>query len=120
MMIFSWNFSNVNPLKCASLSNQQCKVRTEIININSNEPSFYPCSVKISKFSGSCNNINDPYARMCISDVFKNINHKVFNQMSKTNEKLHETCKCKFRLDASVCNNNVGIEINAGVNVEID
>ena len=57
---------------------------------------------------------------MCIPDVFKNINHKVFNQMSKTNEKLHETCKCKFRLDASVCNNNVGIEINAGVNVEID
>ena len=54
-------------------------MRTEIININSNEPSFYPCSVKISKFSGSCNNINDPYARMCIPDVFKNINHKVFN-----------------------------------------
>ena len=37
------------------------------------------------------------------------MNIKVFNLMSKTNEtrhvKWHETCKCKCRLDASVCNN---------------
>ena len=36
------------------MNNQECKVRPEIININSNEPSFYPYSVKISKCSGSC------------------------------------------------------------------
>ena len=46
-------------------------------NINSNKPSFYPYSVKINKCSGSCNNINDPYANMCVSDVVKNINLKV-------------------------------------------
>ena len=46
-------------------------------NINSNKPSFYPYSVKINKCSGSCNNINDPYANMCVSDVAKNINLKV-------------------------------------------
>ena len=44
---------------------------------------------------------------MCIPDNVKNINLKVFNLISRTNEtrciKLHETCKC--RLDASVCNN---------------
>ena len=38
-----------------------------------------------------------------------NLNLKVFNLMSKTNETSHikwyETCKCKRRLDASVCNN---------------
>ena len=32
-----------------------------------------------------------------------------FNLTSRTNEtrliKWHETCKCKFRLDASLCNN---------------
>ena len=46
-------------------------------------------------------------AKMCIPDNVKNINLKVFNLISRTNEtrciKLHETCKC--RLDASVCNN---------------
>ena len=56
----------------------------------------------------SCNNINDSYEKLCISDVGKNINIKVFNLISRTNEtrhvKWHETCKCKFRLDAIVCN----------------
>ena len=91
------------------MSNQDCKVRPEIININSNEPLFYPYSVKISKCSGSCNNINDPYAKLCVPDVVKNINIKELNIMSRTNDtryiKWHETCKCKCRIDASVCNN---------------
>ena len=63
-------------IKCVSMNNQECKVRPEIININSNEPSFYPYSVKISKCSGSCNNINDPYAKLCVPDVVKNMNVK--------------------------------------------
>ena len=45
----------------------------------------------------------------CVPDVVKDLNVKVFNLMSRTNEtrhsKWHETCKCKCRLDASVCNN---------------
>ena len=65
------------------MNNQDCKVRPEIININSNEPSFYPYSVKISKCSGSCNNINDPYAKLCVSDVVKNMNVKVFKEMQR-------------------------------------
>ena len=103
------NFTNVIPLKCISMKNQDCKVRPKIININSNEPVFYLFSSKTSKCSGSCNNINDPYAKICVPDVIKDLNVKVFNLMSRTNEtrhiKWHETCKCKCRLDASVCNN---------------
>ena len=45
MIFFGCNVSNVNPLKCISMSNQECRLRPEIININSNEPSFYPYSV---------------------------------------------------------------------------
>ena len=97
------------PLNCISMNNQACKVRREIINVNSSEPTFYPFSIKTSKCSGSCNNINDPYAKICVTDVVKKLNVKVFNQMLRTNEtrhiKWHETCKCKCRLDASVCNN---------------
>ena len=57
-MIFFGNLSNVNPLECISIKNQECKVRPEIININSNNPMFYPFSVKINRFN--CNNIKDP------------------------------------------------------------
>ena len=86
--------SCVNPLSATSLSfismnNQECKVRPEIINVNSDEPVFYPFSIKTSKCSGSCNNINDPYAKMCVTDVIKNLNVKVFSLMSRTNKTRH-------------------------------
>ena len=58
-------------LSCILMNNQKCKVRPEIINVNSDEPVFYPFSIKTSKCSGSCNNINDPYATMCVPDVVK-------------------------------------------------
>ena len=108
MVLFSCNALNVNPLKCVSMNNQECTIWPEIININSNEPSFYPYSILANKCSGSWNNINDPYAKWCVPDV-KNINVKVFNLMPRTNEarhiKWHETWKCKCTLDASVRNN---------------
>ena len=70
---------------------------------------FFPFSIKTTKCSGSCNNINDPYAKLCVPDVVKNLNPKVFNQMPRTDEtrhiERHEKCKCKCRLDVSVCNN---------------
>ena len=101
--------TSVNSLSCISMANKECKVRPELVNVNSNEPVFYPFSIKTSKCSGSCNNINDPYAKICVPDSVKDLNVKVFNLMSRTNEtrhiKWHETCKCKCRLDASVCNN---------------
>ena len=65
---------------------RKCKVRPQIVNINSNEPVFYPFSIKTSKCSSSCNNINDPYAKMCVPYVVKNLNVKIFNLMSRTNE----------------------------------
>ena len=77
---------SVNSLSCISTTNQECKGRPEIINVNSDEPEFYPFSIKTSKCGGSCNNINDPYAKKCVPDVVKNLNIKVFNLMSRTNE----------------------------------
>ena len=109
VFVVSMSFFSYNTLKCISINNQECKVRLEIINIDSNEPSFCPYSVKISKCSGSGNNINDPYAELCVPDVSKNMNVKEFNLISRNNErryiKWHETCMWKCRLDASVCNN---------------
>ena len=102
-------FRNANSLSCISMNNQACKARPQVVNVNSNNPIFYPFSIKTSKCSGNCNNINNPYAKICVPDVIKDLNVKVFNLMSRTNEtrfiEWHETCKCKCRLDAIVCNN---------------
>ena len=109
MMFFGCDLSSVNLLECVSMNNQECKVRPEIINVNSNEPVFFSFSTTTSKFSFSCNNINGLYAKLGVPDVVKNLNDKVLNLMSRTNEtrhtEWHKTYKCKCRLDASVCNN---------------
>ena len=65
---------NTTSLNCISMKNQECKVRPEIINVNSNEPIFYPFSIKTSKCSVSCNNINDPYEKICVPNVIKDLN----------------------------------------------
>ena len=43
------------------MKNQTCKVREEVININTNNPVLYPFSVEVNKCNGNCNNINDPF-----------------------------------------------------------
>ena len=40
MMFFS-SLSSVNLLECVSMNNQECKVRTEIVNVNSSDPVFF-------------------------------------------------------------------------------
>ena len=62
-LLFSSSLVSTTTLSCLSMNNQACKVRPKIINVNSNEPVFYPFSIKKSKCSGSCNNINDPYEK---------------------------------------------------------
>ena len=94
------------------MNNQECKVRPQIINFNGDDPVFFPFSIKISKCSGSCNNISNLLAKLCGSDTVKNLNVKVFNLVSRTNEtrriEWHERCKCKCRSNSSVCNNKQG------------
>ena len=40
MMFFGCNLPSVNSLKCISMNNQECKVRPQIVNVNSKEPVF--------------------------------------------------------------------------------
>ena len=90
------------------MNNQECKARPKIIDANNNEPVFYPYSIKVNKCSRRCSNINGSYAKLCVPDIIKNINVKVFNLMSRINETRHiiwhETCKCVCRLTSAVCN----------------
>ena len=76
----------------------------------------------MNKFSGRCNNINDPYAKLCVPGIIKNINVRVFGANAKTlMQRINETaslcnsrqiwnkdkCRCKFRedlVDKGICN----------------
>ena len=107
-MVFFNSILNVNPLECISLKNQECKVRPEIFDVSSNNPIFYPFSIKPNKCSANCNDISDPDVRICVPNTVKNLNAKVFNLISRTNEtrhiEWHESCKCICRLDKIICN----------------
>ena len=50
--------------------------------------------------------VNDPYAKLCVPDVVKNVNVGAFSLMSGTNKtrhiEWHKTCKCKCRLDTTL------------------
>ena len=64
-------------LKCVSVNNQPRKARPTIVNISSNETLLYPFTVSVDKCGRSCNTIDDPYPRVCVSNKVENIN--VFN-----------------------------------------
>ena len=108
-LILLSSFTSRNSLSCISISNQKCKTRPQVVNVNGDKPLFFPFSIKTSKCSSSCNNINYPYAKICVSDVVKNLNVKLFNLMSRTKEarhmQWHEKCKSECKLGANVCNN---------------
>ena len=67
MFVLAMSFFSCNAVKCVSMNKKGCKIRPQIMNINRNEPSFYPYSINENKCSGGCNNINDPYAKLICS-----------------------------------------------------
>ena len=102
------------------MNHQECRVRPEMIYVNSNKLSFYSCGIKVNKFSGSCNNIIDSCAKLCVPDALKDINVKVFNLMSKTNETRYKKGMklANVNVDQFVIMNNVRMKIHADVNAK--
>ena len=44
---FNSDILSVNSIECVSMNNQECKTRAEMIDVNTNEPMFYPHNIKI-------------------------------------------------------------------------
>ena len=69
----------------------------------------YPYSIKVNRCNGNFNNITNPYSRVCVPDITKNVTLKIFGLVTLTNKTkqiiIHESCKCVCRLDPIVCNN---------------
>ena len=59
-----------NYTKCISLSNQKCMIRSTFINLHPNEYSqefsYYPFAVKLDRWVGSCNTLNDLSNKRCV------------------------------------------------------
>ena len=53
VFFFSCNVLMVNPLECATMNNQNCKIRIKILDMNSHKPLFYPLSNSVNKYRGS-------------------------------------------------------------------
>ena len=93
-------------LECVSVVNQKCMPRPKILDVNEGigEALFYP----YNKCSGSCNTLDDPRARLCVPNIIKNVNMKVYNFLMRLNETRnvlwHESCKCVCKLNSSVYN----------------
>ena len=43
-------------------------------------------SIKVNRCNRNCNNINNPYAKVCIPDIIKNVTVKIFDLITLTNE----------------------------------
>ena len=54
MIFFGCTLPSVSSLTYISTTNEECKVRPQFVNVNSDDPMFYPFSIKTSKCSGSC------------------------------------------------------------------
>ena len=110
LAISLFSILKVNTLECFSVINRECMPRPKILDVNEGvgEALFYPYNVLVNKCSGSCNTLDDPMARLCVPNIIKNVNVKVYNFLMRLNETRnvlwHESCKCICRLNSSVCN----------------
>ena len=72
--------STVNSSHCISLKKQECKVRKVIVR---NYYMIYPYNIKVNRCNGNCNNVNNPYTRLCLPDVVKNNTFKQYNKIKQ-------------------------------------
>ena len=107
LAISLFSILKVKTLECVSVINEKSMSRPKIIDFNKNEPVFYQSSIKVNKCSGDCNNINDPTAKLCVPNIVKDMNIKVFNLLARINETRkivgHKACKCVCRLTSVIC-----------------
>ena len=109
LLISLFSIIKTKALQCVSIVNQKCTAKPKILDVNEGvgEALFYPYNVLVNKCSGSCNTLDDPTAKLCVPNIVKRVNMKVYNSLMRLNETRnvlwHESCKCVCRLNSSVC-----------------
>ena len=69
--------------KYVLLSNQKCMIQPSLINLHPNEYSqefhYYPFTVKLDRFTGSCDTLNDLSNKACVPNKTEDLNLSMFN-----------------------------------------
>ena len=88
LTISLFSILKVKTLECVSVVNQKCIPRPKILDVNEDvsEVLFYPYNVLVNKCSGSCNTLDNPMAKLCVPNIIKRINMKVYNFLMRLNE----------------------------------
>ena len=84
-MGLSINIVNANHTKCVSLSSQKCEIQPTFIKLHPNEYSqefhYYPFTIKLNKWVGSCNTLNDLSSKVCVPNKTEDLNLNLFNMI---------------------------------------
>ena len=111
LLISLFGIIKTKALECVSVINKKCMPRPKILDVNESigEALFYLYNVQVNKCSGSCNTLDNSIEKLCVPNVIKGLNMKVYNFLTMLNETRnvlwHESCKCVCKLNSSVCNN---------------
>ena len=104
-----------NHTKCISSNKQKYLTQPTLINSYSNiyslEFHYNPFAVKLDRYVGSCNTVNDLSNKVCVPNEIEDVNLSVFNIITRINESKtlttkHMSCKCKCRFDRRKCNSD--------------
>ena len=81
LLISLFGIIKTKALECVSVINQKRMPRPKILDVNEGigEALFYPYNVQVSKCSGSCNTLDNSIEKLCVPNVIKGLNIKVYN-----------------------------------------
>ena len=82
-------------------------IQPTLINLHPNGHSQefhdYPFAVKVDRYVGSCNTLNDLSNKACVPNKTEDLNLSVFKMITGINESKaltkHISCECKCRFD---------------------
>ena len=88
LTISLFNIIKTKALECVSVVNQKCMPRPKILDVNEGvgEALFYPYNVQVNKCSESCNTLDNPIKKLCVPNVIKGFNRKVYKFLTMLNE----------------------------------
>ena len=88
LLISLFSMIKTKALECVSVVNRKCMPRPKVLDVNEGvgEALFSPYNVLVNKCSGSCDTLDDPMARLCVPNIVKKVNMKVYNFLMRVNE----------------------------------
>ena len=79
-----------NHTKFVLLNNQKCEVQPTFINLHPNEYcqefKYYLFSVKLNRYVGNCNTLNDLPNKVCVPNKTEDLNLSFFNMITIINK----------------------------------